>query len=109
MTKTQAMFALAAVLILAVGVTSYLTLKDHGDLKAYVHAESAQRVTTIGERCENTQRQVAEHGPQEAWFLASYKRCLKSLAKVEARAGVKYSSTGGNDEPAPTAENPSHP
>ena len=69
------------------------------DLNVFVHDESVQRVHTIGERCEMTdhQRKVLEANlpPQSqseaAWFEGSYHRCLHSLAKVEARAGAKYS------------------
>lgn len=91
MTKTSALIAVNAVIVLAVSVALFVALKDHGGLKAYVQAESAQRVHTIGERCESQLHQAMEHGPQEAWFIGAHSKCLGSLAKVEARAGVRYS------------------
>jgi uncharacterized protein HemX len=55
-----------------------------------LHTESVQRVTTIGERCEGELLSAEEHGPKERQWLAAHRRCLVSLAKVEARAHVHY-------------------
>lgn len=98
MTKTSGLVALGVAILLAIGANTYVSLTDHGDLSGFVKAESVQRVHTIGERCEATEHQAtvlhnrlpasAKH--EADWFDASYQRCLESLAKVEARAGVKY-------------------
>lgn len=90
MTRNGLIIAAVFLILLAIGANSYLSLHDHDRLQANFQVESEQRVHTIGERCETTDHQAKEHGSQEAWFLRSHQRCLKSLAKVEARAGVHY-------------------
>lgn len=90
MTKTSALIAVITVITLSVAVALFVALKDHGDLSGLVHAESVQRVHTIGERCESQLHQAMEHGSQEVWFIEAHDKCLKSLAKVESRAGVTY-------------------
>lgn len=98
MTKTKGIVALALVFTLALAVNGWVTWHDHGSLSGFVHAESAQRVTTIGERCETTEHQAKvlhnnlppAHRSEARWFHTSYARCKRSLAKVEARAGVTY-------------------
>lgn len=93
---------IAIACIVAAGIVLHnqaKTIRRQGrQLAALVHTESVQRVHTIGERCEATHHQAmvlhnnlpASHQGEAAWFNASYERCLVSLAKVEARAGVTY-------------------
>jgi uncharacterized protein HemX len=61
-----------------------------------LHAESVQRVTTIGERCEGELLSAEEHEPKERQWLTAHRRCLVSLAKVEARAHVRYEPPKGS-------------
>jgi hypothetical protein len=84
-------------ILLALGGNTYISLHDHAGLTGLVHAESVQRVTTIGERCETTMHEsevltdgLGAGNPQSKWFAGSYRKCLKSLAKVEKRAHVRY-------------------
>lgn len=69
-------------------------------LRAFVAAESVQRVHTIGERCETTRHEtevltagLGARDPQSVWFAGSSRKCLRSLAKVEKRAGVTYEAS----------------
>lgn len=97
MSKPRVGYLVQALGILAMFVALVLTVWAFKILREYVQAESAQRVTTIGERCETTRHQseiltaaLGPNNPQSEWFAESYTRCLKSLAKVEARAGIAY-------------------
>jgi hypothetical protein len=78
------------VILLAIAGNTYISLRDHGATTGFILAESVQRVTTIGERCESEMHSAQEHGSQESWFLMAHAKCLLSLAKVEARAHVRY-------------------
>lgn len=93
MTRNGLLVAATVLILAAIGFNSFVSLHDHGSLQSFVQAESEQRVTTIGERCESQLHQAEEHGPQERWFLMAHGKCLKSLAKVEARAGVSYEAS----------------
>lgn len=98
MTKTAGIIALGLAILLAIGANAYISLSDHESLLSFVRQESAQRVHTIGERCEATEHQAEAlhhnlppaHQGEAAWFDTSHARCLKSLAAVEKRAGVRY-------------------
>lgn len=90
MTRNNLSAAAVVLILLAIGVNTYISLHDHGKTTSFIKQESKQRVHTIGERCESQLHQAYEHGPQEGWFLMAHGKCLKSLAKVERRAGVKY-------------------
>jgi hypothetical protein len=98
MTKGRLIAAGFVIVLLAIAANTYINLHDHQSLTSFVHAESVQRVQTIGERCETTTHQAtvlhhnlpAARQGEAAWFDQSYARCLKSLAKVEARAHVRY-------------------
>jgi hypothetical protein len=93
MTRNGLLVAATVLILAAIGFNSYVSLHDHDSLQGFVQAESEQRVHTIGERCESQLHQALEHGPQEHWFLKAHGKCLKSLAKVEARAGVSYEAS----------------
>jgi hypothetical protein len=91
-----AVFVLAG--LLALTGLGLIVLNLVAEQKTFAHEESVQRVHTIGERCETTAHTLtilqnnlppSKHA-EEDWFQGSYTHCLKSRAKVEARAGVKY-------------------
>ena len=90
MTRNGLIVAAVVLILLAIAANSYISLHDHNSLQRSFQTESEQRVQTIGERCESQLHQAYEDGSQADWFLKAHKRCLKSLAKVEARAGVEY-------------------
>jgi hypothetical protein len=97
MSRTAGAVLAVVVILVAIAGNTYIGLHDHASLNSFVSAESAQRVTTIGERCETTHHEdevltdgLGAGNPQSEWFAGSYHKCLHSLAKVEARAHVKY-------------------
>jgi tRNA(Leu) C34 or U34 (ribose-2'-O)-methylase TrmL len=93
MTRNGLLVAAVVLILAAIGFNTYVSLHDHDSLQQFVQAESEQRVHTIGERCESQYHQALEHGPQEHWFVKAHGTCLRSLAKVEARAGVTYEAS----------------
>ena len=97
MSRTAGTMVAVLVILLAIAGNTYISLRDHAATTGFILAESVQRVTTVGERCETTAHEAAilrylapPQQDEAAWFSESYARCLKSLAKVEARAHVKY-------------------
>lgn len=97
MTRRALIVAVAVVTSLAVVALAIFAILAYTRISDFVQEESVQRVHTIGERCETThhelevlQAALPASSRQVRWFAQSYARCLKSLAKVEARAGVHY-------------------
>lgn len=97
MTKTTAFIATVVLLFLAIGINTWLQIEDHNtainalhNVSKNEHEGAVQRVTTISQRCELTEKLVEvlrKDDPQRvATFEMSYNKCIVGLHKAERLA-----------------------